>query len=161
MPQSEPITILIISEQAESIKLITIGLRGFFPGCFVEVAYSAEEASAWTRPNKWALILIDEECLAGSQSPLYGELKSRAPYAATLLLSDRSESASALQALQADVDFFLSKKSPAFLTELLFCAREAVEKHHMKAALDHAQQRYRRLIESLRDTTAYELDDKG
>jgi PAS domain S-box-containing protein len=161
MPQSEPITILIISEQAESIKLITIGLRGFFPGCFVEVAYSAEEASMWTRPNKWALILIDEECVAGSQSSLYGELKSRAPHAATLLLSDRSESSSALQALQADVDFFLSKKSPAFLTELLFCAREAIEKRHMKAALDHAQQRYRRLIESLRDTTAYELDDTG
>jgi PAS domain-containing protein len=79
---------------------------------------------------------------------------------ASILLSDRSDSVSALQALQADVDFFLSKKSPAFLTELLFCAREAIEKHHMRVALDHAQERYRRLIESLSDT-AYELDAKG
>jgi DNA-binding NarL/FixJ family response regulator len=160
MPQSEPITILIISEQAESIKLITISLRGFFPGCLVDVAYSAEEARAWPQSNTWALILIDEQCLAGGQTSLYGELKCRAPYAATILLSDRTESASAIQALQADVDFFLSKKSPAFLTELLFCAREAIEKHHMREALDHAQQRHRRLLESLSDI-AYELDARG
>ncbi|NWF72157.1 MAG: PilZ domain-containing protein [Nitrospirae bacterium] len=160
MPQSESITILIISEQAESIKLITISLRGFFPGCLVDVAYSAEEARAWAQSNKWALILIDEQCLVGSHTSLHGELKSRAPYAATILLSDRSESASAIQALQADVDFFLSKKSPAFLTELLFCAREAIEKHRMREALDHAQQRHRRLIESFSDI-AYELDARG
>ena len=48
MPQSEPVTILIISDHAESIKLVTISLRGFFPGCRVDVAYSAEEARAWT-----------------------------------------------------------------------------------------------------------------
>ena len=127
MPQSEPVTILIISEHAESIKLITVSLRGFFPGCRVDVAYSAEEARAWASSHEWTLILIDEQFLAGDHTSLSGEFKRRAPYTRIILHSGRSDSASALQALQADVDFFLSKKSPAFLTELLFCAKEAIE----------------------------------
>ena len=160
MPQSEPVTILIISEHAESIKLITVSLRGFFPGCRVDVAYSAEEARAWTLSHEWTLILIDEQCLAGDYTSLPSEFKRRAPYTASILHSDRTDSASALQALQADVDFFLSKKSPAFLTELLFCAKEAIEKRHLRVALDHEHERHRRLIESLSDI-AYELDASG
>ncbi|MEK7235836.1 MAG: PAS domain S-box protein [Nitrospirota bacterium] len=160
MPQSETVTILIVSEHAEAIKLITISLRGFFPNCRVEVVYSAEEARTWASAHEWTLILIDEQCLAGSHASLPGELKQRAPYAAIILHSDRTDSASALQALQADVDFFLSKQSPAFLTELLFCAKEAIEKHSLRVALDHAHERHRRLIESLSDIV-YELDASG
>ncbi|MDZ4732620.1 MAG: PAS domain S-box protein [Nitrospirota bacterium] len=160
MPQSEPVTILIISEHAESIKLVTVSLRGFFPGCRVDVAYSAEEARAWASSYEWTLILIDEQCLAGDHISLPGEFKHRTPYVGIILQSDRTDSASALQALQADVDFFLSKKSPAFLTELLFCAKEAIEKCHLRVALDHAHERHRRLIESLSDIV-YELDASG
>ncbi len=160
MPQSEPFTILIVSEHAESIKLITVSLRGFFTGCRVDVAYSAEEARAWTLSHEWILILLDEQCLTGYHSSLTDELKRRAPYAGIILYSDRSDSASALQALQADVDFFLSKKSPAFLTELLFCAKEAIEIRHLRVALDYGHERHRRLIESVSDIV-YELDASG
>src|SRR6267143_5925427 len=160
MPQSEPVTILIISEHAEAIKLITVSLRGFFPGCRVDVAYSAEEARTWTLSREWNLILIDEQCIAGDHTSLPAEFKRRAPYTASILHSDRTDSASALQALQADVDFFLSKKSPAFLTELLFCVKEAIEKQHLRVALDHEHERYRRLIDSLSDIV-YELDASG
>ena len=160
MPQSEPVTVLIVSEHAESIKLITISLRGFFPGCRVDVVYSAEEARAWPSPHEWTLILLDEDCLAEAHTALPGELKQRAPYAGIILLSDRSDSASALHALQTDVDFFLSKHSPAFLTELLFCAREAIETHHLRMAMDHEHGRHRRLVELLGDIV-YELDTRG
>ena len=160
MPQSEPLTILIISEYADSVKLITVSLRGFFPGCRVDVAYSTEEARAWTSPHEWDLILLDEQCLTGDHNSLSGELKRRAPYARIILCSDRSDSASALQALQADVDFFLSKRSPAFLTELLFCAREAIETGRLRVTLDHEHERHRQLVESLSDVV-YELDARG
>jgi PAS domain S-box-containing protein len=160
MPQSGPVSILIISEHAESIKLITISLRGFFPGCRVDVAYSAEEARAWTSSHEWPLILIDEQCLTGDHASLFAEFKRRAPYSTIILHSDRTDSSAALQALQADVDFFLSKKSPAFLTELLFCAKESFEKRHLRMALDHAHERHRQLIESLSDIV-YELDANG
>ena len=160
MPQSEPVTILIISEHAETIKPITVSLRGFFPGCRVDVAYSAEEARAWASSHEWTLILIDEQSLSADYTSLPGEFKRRTLYAGIILHSDRSDSASAIQALQAEVDFFLSKKSPAFLTELLFCAREAIEKRHLRVALDQVHERHRRLIESLSDI-AYELDASG
>ncbi|MGH2361276.1 MAG: PilZ domain-containing protein, partial [bacterium] len=158
--QSEPVTILIISEHAESIKLITVSLRGFFPGCRVDVAYSEEEAHAWAASHEWTLILIDEQCLSRDHTSLPDEFNRRALYAGIILYSDRSDSASAIQALQDDVDFFLSKKSQAFLTELLFCAKEAIEKRHLRVALDHAHERHRRLIESISDI-AYELDASG
>lgn len=160
MAQSELVTILIISEHAESVKLITVSLRGFFPGCRVDVAYSAEEARAWTPSHEWIVILIDEQCLIGDHASLAGELKRRAPYAGIILYSDRSDSGSAIQALQADVDFFLSKQSSAFLTELLFCTKEAIEKRHLRVTLDHALERHRRLVESLTDIV-YELDASG
>ena len=160
MAQSEQVTILIISEHADSVKLITVSLRGFFPGCRVDVAYSAEEARAWTSSHEWILILIDEQCLIGDHASLAGELKRRVPYAGVILYSDRSDSGSAIQALQADVDFFLSKHSSAFLTELLFCTKEAIEKRHLRLALDHALERHRRLVESLTDIV-YELDASG
>ena len=110
MPQSEPVSILIISEHADSIKLVTISLRGFFPGCRVDVAYSAEEARAWTSSHEWTLILIDEQCLTGDHASLPAEFKRRAPYSTIILHSDRTDSSAALQALQADVDF-LDRKS--------------------------------------------------
>jgi PAS domain S-box-containing protein len=160
MLQSEPVTILIISEHAESIKLITLSLRGFFPSCRVDAVYSAEEARSWISSQEWTLILVDEQCLARNDTSLPSEFRRRAPYATSILLGDHNDSTSALQALQADIGFFLSKKSPAFLTELLFCAKEAIETRRTRMALDHAIERHRGLIESVSDV-AYELDAGG
>ena len=159
MPHSEPITILLISEHAEVVKTLTLNLRGLFPGCNIEVVYSADEARTWTSAHEWTLILIDEECLDGAPS-LPGELKGRAPYAAIILYSDRIESPPALRARQAGIDCVLSKQSPAFLTELLSCATQAIETGRLRAALDHAQERQRQLIESCGDIV-YELDPAG
>jgi PAS domain S-box-containing protein len=160
MPRNEPVTILIISEHAESIKLITLSLRGFFSGCRVDVAYSTEEARAWSSPHEWTMILIDEQCLAEDRTSLPGELKQRAPYAGIILLSDRTDSAAAIDALQADVDFFLSKRSPAFLTELLFCAEQTIDTCQLRASLNQERERQHRLVELLSDIV-YELDADG
>ncbi|NOS80631.1 MAG: PAS domain S-box protein [Nitrospira sp.] len=160
MLQSEPVAFLIVSGQAESVKVITLCLRGFFPNCRVDVAYSAEEARAWISTQEWTLVLIDEQCLAENDNSLPNEFRRRAPYATSILLGNHTDSASALQALQADISFFLSKKSPAFLTELLFCAKEAIETRRLRAALDHTIERHRGLTESLSDIV-YELDAGG
>ena len=57
MPQSDPITILLLNEHAEEIKLVTISLRGFFTDVRIEVAYSAEEADRIMQApaNAWAV----------------------------------------------------------------------------------------------------------
>lgn len=156
MPQSEPTTILLISEQAEVVKTLTLNLRGLFPGCHIEVVYSADEARTWPSVREWTLICIDDACLAGAPS-LPGELKGRAPYASIMLHSDRIESPSSRH---ADIDFFLPKQSPVFLTELFYCVTHAIDTCHLKMALGHAQERQRQLIESC-DDIVYELDPTG
>src|SRR5690349_1883269 len=126
MPQRTPVSILIVNEHAEEIKLATIGFRGFFSDCRVDAAYSAEEARTLsiTQGSEWAFILVDEGSLSGNNVSLIADLKRLAIHTSILLQSERSDGASAIQAMQAGADFFLAKQSPAFLTELLFCARE-------------------------------------
>ena len=56
----DAVTVLLVSEQAEEIKLITKSLRSFYPGCRVEVVYSSEEAFEWAPKQDWHVIIIDE-----------------------------------------------------------------------------------------------------
>lgn len=162
MPQSKPVTILIINEHAEEIKLVTISLRGFFPDWRIDVAYSAEEAAAMASAAgpEWAVVLVDEASLPEASSAFIEDLKRRSPHTSILLQSARTDSTSALQALQVGADYFLCKQSPAFLTELLFCTKEALDKRDLRLAIDRAEIRQRQLVESLKDVF-YELDAEG
>ena len=144
MPQSEPISILIVNEHAEEIKLVTISLRGFFSDVRIEVAYSADEAQRMilAHSGAWALVLIDEGCLPQTASTLVTDLKRHAPYASIILQTSRTDSAAALEALHMGMDLFLYKHSPAFLTELLFCAKEAIDKRESRLAAARAEPRH-------------------
>ena len=160
MPHSEPVTILLVNDIAEEIKLVTLSFRGFFPGCRVESVYSLEEALQWAPRTPWHLILIDEHLLAQRAQPILPELKRLAPDAAIILQSDRSDSTAALSALQAGADFLLYKKSPAFLTELVLYTKDALEKRTLRMTLERTQERHGRLIDALADVM-YELDAEG
>ena len=162
MPHSAPVSILIVNEQAEEIKLATISLRGFFPDCLIDVAYSSADAIVMTSlPGRdWSVILIDSDTLPGDASAFTDTLRRQVPYAAFLLQSSGSDAAAALQALHIGADYFLAKQSPAFLTELLFCVKEALDKRDLRLAADHTETRYRQLISSLGDAF-YELDAEG
>ena len=161
MPQSEPITILLVNEHAEEIKLVTISLRGFFPDVRIEVAYSAEEADRMTRNpgDGWAVALIDDT-LSHLPSTFVADLKQRMPGATIVLQSSRTDSAAALDALQMGADLFLYKHSPAFLTELLFCTREAIDRRESRLAAERVESRHSWLVRSLGDLL-YELDADG
>ena len=162
MPQSEPVTILIVNEHAEEVKHATISLRGFFPECRIDVAYSAEEATAFTlaTAHEWAIVLLEDTCLTDEPATFVGGLKRHAPYAAILLQSAYTDASSALRALQAGADYFLSKHSPAFLTELLFCTNQAVEMGELRRTADRREIRHHQLVDSL-DGVFYELDAEG
>ena len=64
------------------------------------------------------------------------------------------------QALQVGADFFLYKHSPAFLTELLFCIKEGIDKRDWQLDFVRAEIRHRLLVDSLGDVF-YELDAEG
>lgn len=160
MPQSEPVTILLVSEQADAIKLITISLRAVFSGCRVEVVYSADEARLWATMQEWAVILVDGTCLTEGQTTLIADLKRQIPHASVILQSAEIDANAALQAMQAGIDYFLSARSPAFLTELIFIVREALDKRSLRSQLHRTEERHRGLLGSMSDVL-YELDATG
>ena len=153
------LTILILNERAEEVKLVTISVRGFFPEIRIDIAYSAEEAAvmASATASDWAVVLIDDACLTNAPSNFIEDLKHRSPYASVIFQSARTDSAAAMQALQVGADFFLYKQSPAFLTELLFCIKEAIDKRDWHLSSDRTQIRHRLLVDSFGDAF-YELD---
>ncbi|MDX2252406.1 MAG: PAS domain S-box protein [Nitrospira sp.] len=160
MPQSEPISILLVNEIAEEIKLTTLSFRGFFPNCRIEAVYSLEEAIQWAPRAAWHLILLDDNLLTQRATSILPELKRLVPAVVLVLQTERSDSTSALNALHAGADFLLYKKSPAFLTELVLYTRDAFEKRDLRLTLDRTQERYGRLVDALNDVV-YELDTDG
>ena len=160
MPAPEPLTVLLVSDQAEDIKLMTIGLRGFYPGCRVEAVYSAKEATEWTSKEGWHVILVDEQLPPQGCFEILPELRRRAATAAIIVLSDRSDLSASSQVLRAGADGCLFKKSSGFLAELMVVIREMLEKRDLRTRMDLTQSRYLRLVEVVPDLV-YELDKEG
>ena len=160
MPQSEPISILLVNAIAEEIKLTSLSFRGFFPNCRIEAVYSLEEAIQWAPRVLWHLILLDDALLTQRAASILPELKRLVPAVVLVLQTERSDSTSALNALHAGADFLLYKKSPAFLTELVLYTQDAFEKRDLRRTLERTQERYGRLVDALNDVV-YELDTDG
>ena len=160
MPQSEPVSILIVSDAAEEIKLVTVSFRGFFPGCHIDAVYSLDEALQWAARTTWHLILLDEDLFSQRATSIVQDLKRLSPDAAVVLQTDRSDSSTAVNTVHAGADFLLYKKSPAFLTELVLYARKALELRDLQRRHCSIEERHARLIESLTDVL-YELDAEG
>ena len=136
MPQTEPATILVINDNGEEIKLVTLSFRSFFPGCRVEAVYSIDEALQWAPRARWhLLLLLDERLMAQRPTQILPELKRLAPSAA-IVQTDHSDAAAAVHALQAGADFSPYKKSPAFLTELVLYTKEPIEKRDLRITLE-------------------------
>ena len=152
--------ILLINENPDEVKLVTTSLRSFFVGCRIEAGYSSDEALAFSRQGDWHIILIDQDLRPERGLDLLARLRRDAPYAAILLQTNESDSQTAVQALQQGADFLLFKRSPGFITELLFSVQEALEKRDLQMKLDHTFQRHLRVIETLSDLL-YELDAEG
>ena len=160
IPTGSSLSVLLINEQAEESKLVSTNLRSFFPDCRIEAVYSSDEAIQWSVRSDWHLILVDENLSPRGGVDILQELKRACPYAAIILQTDRSDSTSALHALQQGADFLLFKSSPGFITELLFYTQEAIEKRELQVKLDLTFQRHLRLVEAVSDVV-YELDHEG
>lgn len=160
MPQTEPVTVLVINDIGEEIKLVTLSFRRFFAGCRVEAVYSLDEALQWAPRAPWHLLLVDESLLAQHGATVLPELRRMASSAAIVLQTDRSDATVAVHALQAGADFLLYKKSPAFLTELMLYTKGALEKRDLRLTLERTQERHGRLVDTIGDVL-YELDTEG
>ena len=160
MPPANPLTLLLANEQAEEIKLITLTMRRYYPGCRVEAVYSGEEALEWAGKQDWHVILVDEQLPRQAEQDILPELRRRAPNAAMIVLVGRDDVSAAIEMIRAGADFYLFKKSALYLSELPMVTKEVLEKRELRARLALAQDRYQRLLEVLTDV-AYELDPEG
>jgi two-component system NtrC family sensor kinase len=154
------LTVLIASETAEEIKLITKSVRAAYPGCRVEAVYSAEEILESAARDEWSVILLDEMLPRQCGRDVLPELKRRAPRSAIIFLAERNESGIAVHTMRTGADYYIWKKSATFLLDLPGAIREVLEKLDLRTRLDLANERYRRLIETMTDLV-YELDEEG
>ncbi len=143
MQQASPLTLLLVNEQAEEIKLATISMRGFYLGCRVEAVYSAEEALEWASKQDWHIILLDEQLPSRSGFDILPELRRQAPNAAIIVQTARMGTEVATLVAQAGADSWLFKKSPTFLTELPLVTKAALEKRDLRARLKQSEHRLR------------------
>jgi PAS domain S-box-containing protein len=153
------ISVLLVSEQAEEVKLTTKALRSFYPGCRVEAVYSSGEAMEWAAKQDWHLILLDESLLDPHMGTLR-EVRRRAPRSAVIIAAIRQDTVGVLELMRQGADYSVLKNTPVFLTELPIVTREVLEKRALRARLELAQDRHLRLIGTLTDM-AYELDAEG
>ncbi len=160
MSTPEPMTVLLVSAQAEEIKLLTMNLRGFYPGCRVEAVYSPNEAIEWASKEEWHVVLLDEHVLPGNTLDLLFDLRRRAPHGAIIVLAHHSDAATATRILQGGADDYLVRKSTGILTELMVAIREVLEKRDLRGRIDLTRSRYLRLVELIPDLI-YELDGEG
>ncbi|MGH7164538.1 MAG: PilZ domain-containing protein [Nitrospiraceae bacterium] len=133
-----------------------IGMAGMFPGCRAEAVQSGEEALERASTQDWHVIVLDERLRGRSGFEILPELRRRAPDAAIIVQADRHDLFTAVSVMKAGADYYLSKKSPAFLSELPLVTLELLEKRELRLRLRRCEQ-YRRLIENISDVV-YELD---
>jgi SAM-dependent methyltransferase/CheY-like chemotaxis protein len=160
MAQPASLTFLLANERAEEIKLATISMRGFYPGCRVEAVYSVDEALDYAAKQDWDVILVDEHLSGRSGFDIVPELRRRASTASIIVQAETYDTPVILHALQIGADHCICKKSPAFLTDLPLAMKQMLDKRDLRLGLGVALERYCRLIESL-DGTVYELDAHG
>ncbi len=160
MPKPEGMTVLLVNEQADEIKLMTVSLRSFYPGCRVEAVYSANEALEWASKLDWHMILLDEQLSQAGDLDLLQEIRRRAPQSAIIVEGVQQDPRVALRVMRAGADYYFFKYSSAAIMDLPLVTREAVEKRDLRSRLDLSQDRYQNLIENLTETV-YELDAEG
>jgi PAS domain S-box-containing protein len=153
-------SILVASDNADEIKLITKCLRSAYPGCRVEAMYSAEEVLECAAQEEWPVILIDETLPHQGGLDILPELKRRAARSAIIVQAERNDSDTAVHAMRTGADYYIWKRSSSYLLDLPIAVREVLEKQDLRTRLDLANERYRRLIENMTDLV-YELDQEG
>src|SRR5256885_5241752 len=142
-----PINILIANEQAQEAKEVTLSLRAFFPDSRIEVAYSIDEVVQGAAKCEWHTILADVDLFRQSGLATLTEIKRQAPMATIIIQADCNDMTLGMQVLRFGADFYLSKNSPAFLTELAFVLRTLLKNQELNAQLNAATIRVQRLEE--------------
>src|SRR5437899_2027568 len=147
-----PINILIANKQALEANEVSLSLRAFFPHSRIKLVDSADEVVQWAAKCEWDAILADVDLFRQCGLTTLTELKQKAPTAILIIQADGNDKALAKDILRFGVDFYISKKSPAFLTELPFVLRTLLKNQDLSSQLHTEKKRVRQLEEQVAQT---------
>ncbi|MFQ5991191.1 MAG: PAS domain-containing protein [Nitrospiraceae bacterium] len=115
---TDQITVLVASKQAEEVKHAAINLRHSYPGCVVEGVYSLGELLEWVPKQSWHVIFLDRVLLGQDWLTVLSDIRRLRPHTLILLQADQSYLSMAIQAMQAGVDYCLFKDGSGILSRL-------------------------------------------
>lgn len=156
--QTPSASFLVADDRAESVKDITIRLRGFFADCLVEAAYSSQDLAYVASRREWDITFLDERLLDAPVQALT-DLRRHAPQTTILVLGEREDWQWAQRILKHGADSYLCRTSPSFESQLLLTSKLLLERRQLTTRLERSEH-YLALIEQLSDVV-YELDPLG
>jgi PAS domain S-box-containing protein len=154
-----PLNLLVVSGQAEDSRLTMLSLAGLFPGGTAEAVRSGEQALERASSQEWHVIVLDERLRRRTGFEILPELRRRAPDATIIFQAEPHRMFTAVSVMKAGADYYLSKQSPGFLSELPLVTLILLENRRLRLRLKHSEQ-YRRLIDHISDVV-YELDPRA
>ncbi len=159
MTSVEPLRTLIISDHADDVKRLTVGIREQFQKSHVEAVYTARQAAAWAAEQPWDFILVDLELPDVSGLALIRQLRALSPRA-NIIAHSSNKDVSPMQVMQSGATALLHDKSPAFLDDLLSMTEQLHRRGIGQDPAEPTRGIHLQLIEA-QGAILYELDVNG
>lgn len=159
MTAPSTISALLISDQAEDVKRITVGLRNEYRGGHIEAVYTADQALEWASRHPWLVIIIDLELPDASGFLLIQKLRTLSPRAGIIIHSQHRD-ISPLQAMRSGAAALLHRQTPSFLNDLLAVTDNLIRSSTETPGAEPGHAQYLQLVEA-RGGILYELNSDG
>ena len=159
--------LLLIDNSPDDRSLIIRELRREFPDLQVEEVIEAQHFNCVLNTGNFDIAIIDY-CLRWTDGlTVLDELKSRYPNCPVIIFTNSGNEEIAVEAMKAGLDDYITKSAkhyarlPMVVQASLKRNQDKIRHKQTKAALWESQERFRLLVESVRDYAIFTLDSNG
>ena len=159
--------LLLIDDSPDDRSLIIRELRREFPDLQVEEVIEAQHFNCVLNTGNFDIAIIDY-CLRWTDGlTVLDELKSRYPNCPVIIFTNSGNEEIAVEAMKAGLDDYITKSAkhyarlPMVVQASLKRNQDKIRHKQTKAALWESQERFRLLVESVRDYAIFTLDSNG
>ena len=159
--------LLLIDDSPNDRSLIIRELRREFPDLQVEEIIEAQRFNCVLNTGNFDIAIIDY-CLRWTDGlTVIDELKSRYPSCPVIMFTGSGNEEIAVEAMKAGLDDYITKSAkhyarlPMVVQASLKRNQDKIRHKQTKAALWESQERFRLLVESVKDYAIFTLDSNG
>ena len=159
--------LLLIDDSPDDRSLIIRELRREFPDLQVEEVIEAQHFNCVLNTGNFDIAIIDY-CLRWTDGlTVLDELKSRYPNCPVIMFTNSGNEEIAVEAMKAGLDDYITKSTkhyarlPMVVQGSLKRNQDKIRHKQTKAALWESQERFRLLVESVKDYAIFTLDSNG